>query len=505
MRNKFVPLAARIRRGPNHALLALAALAGWGCADRPALAQEWIMPAADNAPVALAVNEARVLPIPGGAAKVFVANQDVADVEGSDARRLVVFGRKRGTTSILVTTRRGIELEYTVNVGRPIEQLLANIEHLFPGNDLRVFDAPMGLTVTGSMTNAGDADKVKKMVSQYLENGETLNFNVRVVKGSQVNLHVRVVEVSRDVADTLGFNLGALITSGSTQVGILTGRAPFVADGAATATADNLFNRSVTGASSLGLKYARGGDTIGGLVDALKAQNLLRVLAEPNLTAVSGETANFLAGGQIPVPMARGSGDNQQISVEWKDFGVGLKFTPIILDPSNISIKVNSEVSELSDIGSTRMGSYSIPAITTRRIETTVNLGLGQSFAIAGLYNERSSRSLQQFPGLGSVPILGELFRSRSFKNSKTELIVIVTPYLAEPVDGIANVAVPKDAPVAGDSPLLHGPAQPAPAEPAPVQGGKVSQANPPEAEPVGEGQELPPVATVANLSERGS
>ena len=439
----------------------------WLAAPHAVHAQTWALRAAQAEPVRLSVNEAMVLSVPGGAAKIFVANPDVADVEGSDPRRTVIYGRKLGTTSIIVTTRFGAELHYIVVVSRPIDQLLTDLQRLYPGNDLQVFDAPTGMTITGSMSNSGDAERVRKMASQYLTNGDTLNFNVLVTTASQVNLHVRVIEVSRDASQSLGINLGALIATGSTQIGVLTGRSTLPnANGTntsatAAANSDSVFGRSAIGASSLGITHTANGDNLAGIIDALKAKNLLRVLAEPNLTTVSGETANFLAGGEFPVPISQGSGNNSQVSIEWKNFGVGLKFTPTILDPRNISIKVNSDVSELSDIGSTKLGGYSVPSLVTRRVETTVNLALGQSFAIAGLYNERGSKSFDEFPGLGSIPILGELFRSRSFRNSKTELIVIVTPYLAGPVDAIEDIPLPADAPTPADSPLLGPPAAP--------------------------------------------
>lgn len=421
----------------------------------PAQAQTWPGYAPRQIPtVQVTANDSHVIEIPGGAAKVFVANPGIADVEALDNQRLIVFGRSRGSSTIVVVTRYGTELKYNVVVTRPLDQLRASLASQFPTSALDVFDAPTGLTVSGTMSNSGEAEKARKVISQFLEPSETLNFNVRITTGSQVNLHVRVIEVARDVSKSLGFNLSGLITSGTSQIGILTGRAPFAVGGTGSA-GDGLFKRSETGLGSIGFKLAPGNDAIGGLIDALAAQNQLRVLAEPNLTAASGEAANFLAGGQIPVPMAQGSGDNVQVRVEWKDFGIGLKFTPVIIDANNISIKVNSEVSELSEVGSARLGSYVIPSISTRRVETTVNLAAGQSFAIAGLFNERSSRSLQQFPGLGSIPIIGELFRSRAFRSSKTELIVIVTPFLTAPANSISEIALPADAPDA-QSPLLQ-------------------------------------------------
>ena len=428
--------------------------------------QRWAKQGAVADTIELSVDEARAIPVFGSAVKVFVANPEIADVEASDATRVVVYGRKRGETTVLITTRSGLHLKYRVVVGRSVQQLMDNLNQLFPNSDLVIYDAPKGMTITGSTANAGDAEKVRKMASQYLGDNETLNFNVRITGGEQVNLHVRIVEVARSVSETLGINLAGMIGTGSTQIGVLTGRAvlPTVAaTGTATVagppTADSVFSRSNLGLSSLGIKHSDKAGTLAGTIDALKAKNLLRVLAEPNLTALSGETADFLAGGEIAVPVVNGSGTNQQVTIEWKDFGVSLKFTPVIVDANMLTVKVSSEVSELSDVGSTKIGSFTIPSISTRRVETTVKLSGGQSFAIAGLYNDRQGRSVEEVPGLGSIPILGELFRSRSFKSSKTELIVIVTPYIATPVDGMDRIALPEGAVVPDSSPLIGRPA----------------------------------------------
>lgn len=450
-----------------------ASAVAWGIASfaPPTMAQtqRWAKRGAVADTIELSVDEARAIPVFGSAVKVFVANPEIADVEASDPSRVVVYGRKRGETTILMTTRSGLHLKYRAVVGRSVNQLMDNLNQLFPNSDLTVYDAPKGMTISGSMTNAGDAEKVRKMAGQYLAGDETLNFNVRITGGEQVNLHVRIVEVARSVSETLGINLASLIGTGSTQIGVLSGRTVFpTVTGTATAdgttvngppTADSVFGRSALGLSTLGIKHTDKSGTLAGTIDALKAKNLLRVLAEPNLTALSGETADFLAGGEIAVPVVNGSGVNQQVTIEWKNFGVSLKFTPVIVDANALTVKVSSEVSELSEVGATKIGSYTIPSISTRRVETTVKLSGGQSFAIAGLYNDRQGRAVEEVPGLGSIPILGELFRSRSFKRNNTELIVIVTPYIAAPVDGLDRIAMPADAIVPDKSPLVAPPA----------------------------------------------
>jgi pilus assembly protein CpaC len=177
-----------------------------------------------------------------------------------------------------------------------------------------------------------------------------------------------------------------------------------------------------------------------GTLDLLQNDGFITTLAEPNLTALSGETASFLAGGEFPIPVSQG---NNAVTIEYKQYGVGLAFTPVVLGDGRISMRVRPEVSELSDAGSVKLSGFTVPALTTRRAETTVELGSGQSFMIAGLLQNRSSNSIEKAPFLGDIPILGSLFRSTSYQRNETELVVIVTPYLVRPVSG--QLATPAD------------------------------------------------------------
>ena len=171
------------------------------------------------------------------------------------------------------------------------------------------------------------------------------------------------------------------------------------------------------------------------LVDALEDEGFLSILAEPNLTALSGETASFLAGGEFPVPVPQTGANTGAITIEFKQFGVGLSFSPTVLSENKINLKVAPEVSQLSLAGAVTVNDISIPALTTRRVNTTVELGSGQSFAIAGLLQSNISQEVSKFPILGDIPILGTLFRSDSFKREETELVIIVTPYIVRPVN----------------------------------------------------------------------
>ena len=189
--------------------------------------------------------------------------------------------------------------------------------------------------------------------------------------------------------------------------------------------------------------YNNGDVSINGIVDALEREGLVNVLAEPNLTALSGETASFLAGGEFPVPV--GQDDNNNIEIQFKQFGVSLAFTPTVLSAGRISLRVRPEVSDLSDKGAIKLNDLVIPALSTRRAETTVELGSGQSFAIGGLISNTTRNNLDKVPGLGDLPVLGTLFRSTNFRRSESELVIIVTPYLVAPV-GSGQLATPRDA-----------------------------------------------------------
>jgi pilus assembly protein CpaC len=195
------------------------------------------------------------------------------------------------------------------------------------------------------------------------------------------------------------------------------------------------------GKTSIALAGHLLGLDIASAIDAAETDGLVTTLAEPNLTALSGETASFLAGGEIPIPIAQGLG---QVSVEYKQYGVSLAFTPTVLSGGRISLRVRPEVSQLSSAGTVTLGGFSIPGIITRRAETTVELGSGQSFMIGGLLNNNVSNSTDKVPGIGALPIIGALFRSNSFRRQQTELVIVVTPYLVKPVDA-SQIKLPTD------------------------------------------------------------
>jgi pilus assembly protein CpaC len=257
---------------------------------------------------------------------------------------------------------------------------------------------------------------------------------------------VRVADVSRDTLKQFGINWENLVKLGGFVFGLAQGAQVIDNSGGANNGKIIVGNN---GTNSIVGSFRNGHVDLNTVIDALANENLVTVLAEPNLTAMSGETANFLAGGEFPIPVAQnnsssnGSG-NGTISVEFKKFGVSLAFTPTVLDGGRINLKVRPEVSQLSTVGSVTANGFSIPALTTRTAETTVELASGQSFAIAGLLQHTSQQDANKTPFLGDVPILGALFKSDRYQRNETELVIVVTPYLVKPVSA-NTVATPVD------------------------------------------------------------
>ncbi len=400
-------------------------------------------------PLVVDLDGAQMIDMREPAATVFVANPDVADVQvpgAPNAAKFVVFGKKAGSTTVFALSRSGRVSSYAVTVRRPVREIAAALQEAVPSAHIEVSSSPNGLIISGAAASPRDAERIKAAAKQYLGEKDSLNFNVTVLAATQVNLRVRIAEITRTADKEFGFNWSALSQTGSMAFGLLTGRAPVsaITDAATGRLSSNFgdFNRSSTGLGSFGVGYQNRKVNVSGLIDALATEGLVTVLAEPNLTAISGESASFLAGGEFPVPVPQGL---QQITIEWKKFGVSVDFTPTVLDPSRLSIKVRPEVSELTTTGSVVINGTTIPGLAVRRAETTVELASGQSFAIAGLFQNNSSNQIQRFPWLGDIPILGALFRSTSFQHNESELVIIVTPYIVQPVAQASELHLPTD------------------------------------------------------------
>jgi pilus assembly protein CpaC len=392
---------------------------------------------AGRPPLVIDIDQAQLVQLPEPASTVFVANPDIADVQVPSTSKFVVFGKKAGTTTIYAMAGDGKVTSYTVTVRHPVNEIAAAIQQQVPGAQINVQSLPGGITISGSVASPRDAQKLRQVAQDFLGAKEDINFNVTVAGSAQVNLRVRVAEVSRQTGKQFSFNWDALYNNGTIAVGLLTGR-PIGGFG----NLNSAVTTPVPYSFGFGGKSSSGAVNINSIIDALESENLITILAEPNLTASSGESANFLAGGEFPIPIAQ---QNNTITIEFKKFGVGIDFTPTVFDANRMSIKVRSEVSQLSTQGAISVGGIQIPGIAVRRAETTVDLSSGQSFAIAGLFQNNVSTQIQQFPWLGDVPVLGALFRSPNFQRQESELVIIVTPYIVQPVAKTADLHAPTD------------------------------------------------------------
>jgi pilus assembly protein CpaC len=373
---------------------------------------------------------------------VFVANEGIADVQVRSASQLYIFGKTRGETTIYATSKSGrVVYAANVRVGKNISSIDEMIHLAMP--DANITATPMNnlVLLTGTVASPDDAETAERLITNYLGNDTTYGVvnRLRTATPLQVTLKVKIVEVNRTMLKKIGLNLLTSDPTGGFKFGILQGAGIFLPTAGETSDQAGAIIRNSAGSTLSAAGKLFGLDIISSL-DLAQTDGVVTTLAEPNLTALSGETASFLAGGEFPVPIAQG---NSAISVEYKQFGVGLAFTPVVLADGRISMRVRPEVSELSEAGSVKLNGFVVPSLTTRRAETTVELGSGQSFMIAGLLQNRNRNNIDKAPYLGDIPILGMLFRSTSYQRDETELVIIVTPYLVKPVS--SQLATPAD------------------------------------------------------------
>ena len=374
----------------------------------------------------LAIGAGDMLSIPD-ARTVFVADPAIADIQipaeqQGDLLTVLVMGKRAGTTTLYALDDQGRQLKHeSIVVRHNVAELQQILRQRFPALRLGLESAPGSLMVTGSAPNAETVEAIARTIQPYLGEADKLINRVGIDSPTQVYLRVRVTEMSKAITQKLGINWNVVASPGQFVTGLIGGRTFY--DGAGGYIA------ATEGYSLLG-GYSKTGAPAQAMIDMLDRENLITVLAEPNLTAVSGQTASFLAGGEFPVPVKQ---DKDTMSIEFKPFGVSLDFTPTVLADDRISLKVRPEISELDPSASIVMDGLSIPGIRVRRVETTVEVASGQSFAIGGLLQNNITDQLDRIPGLGSLPVLGALFSSADYRNHKSELVVIVTPYLVRP------------------------------------------------------------------------
>lgn len=396
---------------------------------------------------------------------VFIADETIADVQVRSPTQLYIFGRKTGETTISATTKSGaVVYATTVRVGQNIDSIGAMLQLAMP--EAQVSATPMNglVLLTGTVAQPADAAEAERLVQAFVGEGTKVLSRLKTATPLQVNLQVRIAEVNRSFSKNVGMNLTTIDGTSGFKFGVGSGRAP-----ASTYTTDpNLplgVGSSVQGytidpvtgsvVQKAGTTITPGAQrtTIGGLTKLLGLNILgaldlgetvgqVSTLANPNLTALSGETGTFLAGGEVPIPLAGGLGT---VSVEYKQYGISLSYTPTVLADGRISLRVRPEVSQLDYSNAVTISGTRVPGLSTRRAETTLELGSGQSMMIGGLLQNSHNNSYDKTPGLGDVPILGALFRSNGWQRNETELVIVITPYLVKPVNNLADIKLPTD------------------------------------------------------------
>ena len=441
---KTQAIIRRARLGTAMAALAIAL--GTVGAAAPALAQPTAAKPAET--LTLSKGTGTLVRLSEPMSDVFVANDTIADVQVRSSNQLYVFGKGSGETTVYATSKGGrVVYAANVRVGNNISSVGEMLHLAMP--DASIQATPMNnlVLLTGTVANPDDVAEAQRLTQAYVGAETQVVSRLKSATPLQVMLKVRIAEINRSMLKKVGVNLlnrdvgsGSLFGIGRGNPGTIntvSGPADPVT-GMIQKTVSGVTFNNIVGGTTLGLFGHIFGTDLLGTLDLMQNDGFVTTLAEPTLTALSGETASFLAGGEFPIPVSQALGS---VTIEYKQYGVGLAFTPIVLNDGRISMRVRPEVSELNDAGSVKLNGFVVPALTTRRAETTVELGSGQSFMLAGLLQNRNNNSIEKAPFLGDIPILGALFRSTSYQRNETELVIIVTPYLVRPVSG--QLAVP--------------------------------------------------------------
>jgi pilus assembly protein CpaC len=376
--------------------------------------------------VRLMVGRSTVVSIGTPIARVSLTSPDVADALVTAPTELLINGKTPGTISMFVWDRAGAIRRYEIIVQRDLARLQEQMKQLFPTESIEVQSNGRSIVLSGTVTNKDFIERAINLASGYVDKREEVVTLLQVqegVRSNQVLLRVRFAEVNRSAMT----ELGASLFTGAGGYKDWIGRTTTQQYPAPTFDNSDPLNPKLIFSDFLNFFLFNSKEQLGTVVKALQTKGLLQSLAEPNLVAESGKEASFLAGGEFPVPIAQGTGNNIGITVQYKEFGIRLSFTPIV-NGDRVHLKVRPEVSSLDFSNAVVLNGFRIPALTTRRTESELELNNGQTFAVAGLLNNTMSKTMQKIPGIGDIPILGYLFKSQAAQKDRTELVVMITP-----------------------------------------------------------------------------
>ena len=424
-------LRVRLVRLALACVLGLGLTAGMATPLGPAGAVEFVT--VTGAVLQLEVNKGRLVRLDRPASTVFIADPEIADIQVKSPSLVYLMGKKPGETTLYaVDEGENVLASIAIRVNLNLSRLRDAIRKLDPRSDVEVTSIDDTLVIEGVVRSASIAEDVRRLAVRIAGDEKAVINRLGVDAPNQVNLRVRIAEITRGVDKQLGFNWSIVGTLGGLSLALATTN-PFA--GAVGIVSGAIHSQAVQ--ADFNVKNW----DFNAVIDALEEEGLVTILAEPNLTALSGETASFLAGGEFPILVPDG---NDRVTIEFKKFGVSLAFTPTIIGENRINLHVRPEVSQLSSKNAVTLNNFVVPALIVRRAETTVELGSGQSFAIAGLLQNNVTHDIRKFPGLGDIPVLGALFRSDRFQRDESELVIIVTPYIVRPASR-TRLAAPTD------------------------------------------------------------
>jgi pilus assembly protein CpaC len=404
-------------------------------------------------PLSLGIGKSIVIDLPRDIKDVLVADPKIANAVVRSTQRAYIIGASVGQTNIVFFDSAGQQIAaYDIAVTRDLNGLRAALKQMLPNSDIRIEGLGDGVVLSGMAANPIEAQQANDLAARLVGGVDKVTNSIAVRGRDQVMLKVTVAEVARNIVKQMGIDLSANMTYGTAVVNFNNAN-PF-----------NAYGRPLVSTNSLGASFGAT-PSVTATLRAMETAGVVRTLAEPNLTAISGESATFVAGGEFPIPGGYSCDPTTHVcttQIQFKKFGISLNFTPVVLTEGRISLRVMTEVSEISNdnsitlsqsVTATTVNSLTIPSIKTRRAETTLEIPSGGSMAMAGLIQEQTKQAISGFPGLAQLPVLGSLFRSRDYVNSQTELMVLVTPYvvravaqkdLSRPDDGFAAASDPQ-------------------------------------------------------------
>ncbi len=384
----------------------------------------------------LTVGKSIVIDYPGDIRQISTSNPEIVDASPVTTREVLVHGKGLGTGTLIVWSKSGERTFYSVTVEANLDPLRRLLKDTFPGEDIRVQSSRDSISLVGKISTPLIGERAAALAASF---GKTVVNNLVVATPPverQIILRVKFANLDRSKATQFGVNilsLGAGNTIGRTTTGQFDSGVPDVGNG----------TRTLSITDALNIFAFRPDLNLGAFIKALQSESVLQILAEPNLVTTNGKEASFLVGGEFPVPVIQGGSSAGSVTVQFREFGIRLLFTPVITPNKTIKMHLRQEVSTIDLANAVSLNGFTIPALATRRAETDIELAQGQSFVVAGLLDNRETESYSKIPGLGSLPILGNLFRSRDVKQTRTELVMLVSPEITRPLEAGEKAPLP--------------------------------------------------------------